>query len=928
MKFAHSLILNAVPEWLDKYVDYDRLKKIVYQTEQKRIDQQNFDARSHLQKIEEGFHEKRNFKFDEEGAATDEDNGIYVNMDNEYFLNELDIQLQKVSKFFVAKKKDFFDDADELEVEFHTFNIPLPDETRQPLLESISTQTALERLNSEHNKRKKSSSESGTKDLHVNTFFAPTSDLEAEADEDMSSGPLYSSKNAEAKYNTPKTIHKHSSVMSSSIEDNNQNNTINKRAFSLSPLVGRFSAAHAPLRSNTINSTTLRSRRGSRIEKSLSEHGGMSSYTEDIINTPPTRIMQSMGFRRRKNSHISLYQPDNVNEFNQFYNFRVRCAATYIALTELKSYANINRTAFDKILKKWDKVTGYNLRESYLTKIVNNVEAFSEDNSAQFEQRLEHILSMYAAIFTVGNKHNAEVELKMHMRDHIQFERTTVWKDLVGKERQTLDAHATVPQRRVLIPIIHIFINRQTISNIIGFLISITSYIVLMCIDTMGHYEASKCLALLIFAALMWASECIPLFATAFLIPLMIVPMKIIRDSSGSTISASSAAKLVFSQMFNDTIMILIGGFAIAAALSKHGIAKAFAATVLSKAGSKPRWVILVNMYLAAFLCMWISNVATPVLCFSLAEPILRTLKPNSKVAPCLIMGIALASCIGGLLSPISSPQNIITINLMNPSPSWGIWFVGAIPCGFITILTTWILLLLYFRPDFDTPYLNVIKSQHFSRPSLSQIWVCLVSLATIALWCAESALNDFWGDNGVIGAIPFVLLFGTKMLNKNDLNNFLWSVIILAQGGMALGYAVNSSGLLDVIGHQIAGNVNNLSALSITFIFGMLVLVFSTFVSHTVAALIILPIVSEVGQHLPVPRPNLMVMTTGLVCSVAMGLPVSGFPNMNAIMLEDPTGKPYLKIKDFILIGIPSSLVAAVITICLSYGIISSIGY
>lgn len=213
----------------------------------------------------------------------------------------------------------------------------------------------------------------------------------------------------------------------------------------------------------------------------------------------------------------------------------------------------------------------------------------------------------------------------------------------------------------------------------------------------------------------------------------------------------------------------------------------------------------------------------------------------------------------------------------MDPSPGWGIWFAGALPCGIITVFTTWVLILLYFRPDNDTPHLNVIKSQGFSRPTRSQAWVSIVCLSTIALWCAETSMNEFWGDNGVIAAIPFVLLFATNMLNKNDLNNFLWSVVTLAQGGMALGFAVESSGLLDIIGHRIATNVGHLSDLAIIFVFGFLVLVFATFVSHTVAALIILPIVKQVGENLPISHPNLLVMVTVLVCSVAMGLPVSG---------------------------------------------------
>ncbi|KAG1054660.1 hypothetical protein G6F42_028870 [Rhizopus arrhizus] len=87
---------------------------------------------------------------------------------------------------------------------------------------------------------------------------------------------------------------------------------------------------------------------------------------------------------------------------------------------------------------------------------------------------------MYAAIFTMGKKHNAEVELKMHMRDHIQFERTTVWKDLVGKERQQLDAHASQTQKGITIPKINVFVSRKTMFNMFGFMVSIIIYIVLI----------------------------------------------------------------------------------------------------------------------------------------------------------------------------------------------------------------------------------------------------------------------------------------------------------------------------------------------------------------------------------------------------------------------------------------------------------------
>ena len=64
--------------------------------------------------------------------------------------------------------------------------------------------------------------------------------------------------------------------------------------------------------------------------------------------------------------------------------------------------------------------------------------------------------------------------------------------------------------------------------------------------------------------------------------------------------------------------MLLLGGFAIAAALSKHFIAKQLAISVMSRVGRQPHNVILAAMFVALIASMFISNVAAPVLTFSI----------------------------------------------------------------------------------------------------------------------------------------------------------------------------------------------------------------------------------------------------------------------------------------------------------------------
>lgn len=85
--------------------------------------------------------------------------------------------------------------------------------------------------------------------------------------------------------------------------------------------------------------------------------------------------------------------------------------------------------------------------------------------------------------------------------------------------------------------------------------------------------------------------------------------------------------------------MLLLGGFALASALSKHNIAKRLAVAILSRVGRRPEHVLLANMLVATFASMWISNVAAPVLCFSLVQPILKTLPHSHAFCKSLVRG-------------------------------------------------------------------------------------------------------------------------------------------------------------------------------------------------------------------------------------------------------------------------------------------------
>lgn len=261
----------------------------------------------------------------------------------------------------------------------------------------------------------------------------------------------------------------------------------------------------------------------------------------------------------------------------------------------------------------------------------------------------------------------------------------------------------------------------------------------------------------------------------------------------------------------------------------------------------------------------------------------LRNLPSDSDMSKALILGIALASNIGGMASPIASPQNIIALQNMKPEPSWGEWFAVSIPVSVLSILCIWVLLLVTFRPGRNT---TIIPIRPMKDPFSGVQWfISIVTIITIILWCVTHQLENVFGDMGVVAVIPIVMFFGTGILTKEDFNNFLWTIIILAAGGLSLGKAVNSSGLLATIAHGIEEKVHGMSLYGVLVVFASLILVVATFISHTVAALIVLPIVQQVGAQMEDPHPRILVMGSALMCSAAMALPTSGFPNMSKFL-------------------------------------------
>ncbi|KAL2174326.1 SPX domain-containing protein [Thermothelomyces heterothallicus CBS 202.75] len=829
MKFSHSIQFNAVPDWSNHYIAYSNLKKLIYQLE-KAI---------HLP------------------AGDAESRPLIRNDDPEaVFSRALDVELEKITSFYVLKEKELFDEVEILlrDVDEFEQEAGVTDDVRPPTHASDRT------FNERHRRTSSTHSRHSTEDGRYE-------DSDDEGDE----------------------------------------------------------------------GTGLTAKR-----RSISRGRRTSAWNPRLASTDMTASTELTRSMRRMSATYDDYAEQAVL-YSSSIMLKKRMINLYVQLCELKSYIQLNRTGFSKVLKKFDKIIDRNLRPRYMETYVDTAFPFRPETTKGLEERISQMVQAYTVIVTNGDAEAAIRDLRSHLREHVVWERNTVWRDLIGLERRAeaaslghtllgvdADAQRTRLQGddEIVLPVVKITtpLGRFALpvwlfsSTTLTLVIIVALFFAVMHVPIMEKPEQQNCLAMLVLVSLLWATEALPLFVTSLIIPFLCVVLRVFRgaDAPHARLGSKETTAAVFAAMWTPVIMLLLGGFTLAAALSKCGIDKRIATFVLSKAGTRPKTVLIANMGVAAVASMLISNVAAPVLCFGIIEPMLRNLPAGSPMSKAVIIGIALASNIGGMLSPIASPQNVVAIGIMEPEPTWGQWFFIAIPVGLLSLVLIWLLLLLVFKPGRST---TIVPVRPVRDPFTGVQWfVSAVTVVTIALWCASHSLEGVFGDMGVIAIIPIVLFFGVGILTKEDFNNFPWTIIILAAGGLSLGKAVNSSGLLHTATKAITHRVEQYSLYVILVVFSSLILVIATFISHTVAALIILPLVFDVGKGLEEPHPNLLVMAGVLMCSAAMALPTSGFPNMTAIMKEDPAGQRYLQVKHFIRVGVPSSLISLVVTVTVGY--------
>ncbi len=436
-----------------------------------------------------------------------------------------------------------------------------------------------------------------------------------------------------------------------------------------------------------------------------------------------------------------------------------------------------------------------------------------------------------------------------------------------------------------------------------------------------GHPpEARRLLAVLMLAILYWATEAIPLPATALLASALAIVLGV------------APARAVLAPYANPIIFLFVGTFLLAEAFRKYGLDRRVASRILGRgrfARSHAGRILGVGAASGAISCC-ISNTASAALMTPIAIGACRAdgeagdragaVGPAPWVGGVLLM-VAWGASIGGMATLIGTPPNLLVAGFLEQLVGVRVGFVDWLLFGAPIALVLFACAVLWTRfahrdprggapapvprpaeagagaPGLDGS--DGVEQDAGSRARGARVTMAAFALAA-ALWTLPSvvalalgrtapvavALGDHLPEAGV-ALLCATLLFVVPVdwrrrrfaLTWTEGRQVNWGIILLFGGGLSLGTLAQSTGVARWVGEGLKEFGLARTGAGLLFCAVALSIIVSEFASNTAATTILIPMVIAAAQAagLDPVRPALGV---GIAATCGFIFPVSTPPN------------------------------------------------
>ena len=388
---------------------------------------------------------------------------------------------------------------------------------------------------------------------------------------------------------------------------------------------------------------------------------------------------------------------------------------------------------------------------------------------------------------------------------------------------------------------------------------------------TLFTLQQSLMVAIIVLMVTLWTNEGLHL-AVVSLLPIVLFP-------AADILSTKDAA----ANYANPIIFLFMGGFLIAIAVEKTGLHKVIASRILHIFPASARGIIFALIITSGLLSSVLSNTTTTLLLL----PIALFLTEDNNLKMRFALGIAYGASIGGVLTPIGTPPNLILMGIMQDLGMDAIpfvqWIYMVAPLVFIMFIIVGFVLGMGLKDQHIEAELTI------RALDTNQKKVLYVIFGLIILLVINAPIKPYY--NGLGLSEPGILLSAGLLLFvppfsildwMDDKERIPYRIMFLFGAGFAIAAAFTKTGMAEEIASYLITFINVPMILFLVMIATMIT--FTTEItSNTALISIMLPILYKVAEQTGFDATLIMMLAT-ICASYAFMLPIATPPNAIAM--------------------------------------------
>jgi sodium-dependent dicarboxylate transporter 2/3/5 len=388
---------------------------------------------------------------------------------------------------------------------------------------------------------------------------------------------------------------------------------------------------------------------------------------------------------------------------------------------------------------------------------------------------------------------------------------------------------------------------------------------------TLFNPQQSILVGLIAFLVTLWTNEALPLGVVS-LLPILLFPSFDILATKATSINYS-----------HPIIYLFLGGFLLAIAVEKTKLHSYIADKVLSLFPSTPRGMIFSLTITAGLLSAILSNTTTTLLLIAIALFITEEIKLKMRFA----LAVAYGASVGGIMTPIGTPPNLILFGIMSDKGMEMIPFFQWMWMVFPLVISMFFMVSIVLSFGVNNIPIQREKKLHLLENDQKKVLYVMGGL--ILLLLVNAPIKPYWSGLGLseagillgVGLLMFAPPFQILEWNE-DAQKVPYQIMFLFGAGFSIAKAFGETGLADAVAAYLLA-ITDLTPILLLLAIATLITFTTEITSNTALISIMLPVIYAVSEQAGI-NTTLFMMVATVCASYAFMLPIATAPNAIAM--------------------------------------------